>query len=88
MRDLNLLKYALWKSFWEIDVMHKDEIVEETRRLRDEYSKKFNYDLDSIYEDLKQKEAESGRTYVSFADKKSPTMKAPANKTRDSKKAA
>ena len=60
--------------------MHEDEIVKETRRLRDEYAKKFNYDVDLIYEDLKRKEAESGRTYVSFADKKVPARTAKGTK--------
>ncbi len=63
--------------------MHKDEIVEETRRLRDEYAKQFNYNLDLIYEDLKRKSALSGRKYVSIADKKTPSTK-----VRETKKAA
>ncbi len=53
--------------------MHEDEIVKETRRLRDEYAKQFNYDLDLIFEDLQKKQRESGRTYVSFSDKKDET---------------
>ena len=60
--------------------MHEDEIVKETRRLRDEYSKKFNYDLDLIFEDLQKKQKESGRKYVSFSDKK--------NKNKDTNKSA
>lgn len=51
--------------------MIKDEIVEETRRLRDEYAKQFNYDLGQMFEDLKKKQKESGRKYVSFVEKKS-----------------
>lgn len=31
----------------------KDPIIEEIRRIRDEHSKKFNYDLDAICEDYK-----------------------------------
>lgn len=50
--------------------MREDEIVKETRRLRDEYAKKFNYDLDLIFEDLQKKQKESGRKYVSFSDQK------------------
>lgn len=34
--------------------MWNDPIVEETRRLRDEYSAKFNYNIHAIVEDLKQ----------------------------------
>lgn len=63
--------------------MIKDEIVEETRRLRDEYAKQFNYDLRKMFEDLKKKRKESGRKYVSFADKKDSPQK-----LKDSKKAA
>ncbi|MBA3693956.1 MAG: hypothetical protein H0X15_07120 [Acidobacteria bacterium] len=50
--------------------MREDEIVKETRRLRDEYAKQFNYNLDLIFEDLQKKQKESGRKYVSFSDKK------------------
>ena len=50
--------------------MIKDEIVEETRRLRDQYAKQFDYDLRKIYEDLKKKRKISGSKYVSFADNK------------------
>ena len=46
--------------------MIEDPIVEEVRRIRDEYARKFNYDLDAICEDLKKKQAESGRKLVSF----------------------
>ncbi|MCY7345998.1 MAG: hypothetical protein LH614_07215 [Pyrinomonadaceae bacterium] len=50
--------------------MIKDEIIEETRRLRDEYAKQFDYDLRKIFEDLQKKQKESGRTYVSLSGKK------------------
>ncbi len=40
--------------------MREDEIVKETRRLRDEYAKQFNYNLDLIFEDLLKKQKESG----------------------------
>ncbi len=61
--------------------MIKDEIVEETRRLRDEWARQFDYDLRKMFEDLKKKRAESGRTYVSYAIKKSkPTRKSKSKK--------
>ncbi|MBE9202255.1 hypothetical protein IQ218_00660 [Synechocystis salina LEGE 06099] len=44
--------------------MFRDEIVEEIHKLRQEYARLFNYDLDAIYEDIKRREAISGRTYV------------------------
>lgn len=68
--------------------MIKDEIVEETRRLRDEWARQFNYDLRKMFEDLKKKRKESGRTYVSFSESETFSKKAPAKKIRDSKKAA
>lgn len=46
----------------------KDEIIEEIHKYREEYAKKFNYDLDLIFEDLRKKQRESGRKYVSFSD--------------------
>ena len=37
-------------------MMWKDPIIEETRRMKDEYAAKFNYDLQAIYQDLKELE--------------------------------
>jgi len=42
----------------------RDLIVEETRRIRQEHAKKFNFDLDAIFENLKQKERNSRRNVV------------------------
>jgi hypothetical protein len=49
--------------------MWKDEIVEEIHQIREEYAKSFNYDLDSIFADLRKKQAESGREVVSLSRK-------------------
>jgi hypothetical protein len=49
--------------------MWKDEIVEEIHRIREEYAKSFNYDLDAIFADLRRKEAESGREVVNLSRK-------------------
>jgi len=46
--------------------MSHDPIVDEVRRIRDEYAKRFNYDLRAIYLDLKEKEQQSPRKKVSF----------------------
>ena len=46
--------------------MKKDSIVEEVRRVRDRLSARFNYDLDAIFRDLKEKERTSGRKYVRY----------------------
>jgi len=49
--------------------MWTDEIVEEIHRIREEYAKSFNYDLDAIFADLRQKEAASGRKIVNLSHK-------------------
>ena len=43
-----------------------DPIVEEVRRVREEYAARFNYDLDAIFRDIKEQEKKSGRKFVSF----------------------
>lgn len=50
--------------------MWKDEIVEEVRKAREEYAAKFGHDIDAIYKDIKRREAESGREFVSFPPRK------------------
>ena len=49
--------------------MWTDKIVEEIHRIREEYAKSFNYDLDAIFADLRKKEAESGREVVTLSRK-------------------
>ena len=49
--------------------MWKDEIVEEIQRERDAYAAKFDYDLEAIYKDLKDKEQASGRKVISLPPK-------------------
>ena len=44
-----------------------DPIVEEVRRIRHEYAARLHFDLDAIYQDLKSREAASGRTYVDLS---------------------
>lgn len=36
--------------------MINDPIVNEVRRVRDELARKFNYDVDAIFEDLREKQ--------------------------------
>ncbi len=50
--------------------MIDDPIVSEVRRARDEYARRFNYDLDAICKDLQQRQAQSGRKVVSFPPKR------------------
>lgn len=50
----------------------EDPIVEEVRRLRDEYAAQFNYDLAAICADLKRIERESREPRVSFGPRRTP----------------
>ncbi len=43
-----------------------DPIVDEVRRVRDAHAALFQYDLDAIFQDVKNQEQQSGRTFVSF----------------------
>lgn len=51
--------------------MWEDEIVEQTRKLREEYAAKFGFDLDAIYQDLKEKEKQGRQKVVSLKPKAS-----------------
>ena len=53
--------------------MWKDEIVEEVRRVRDQYAATFEYDLDAIYEDIKKQEEQSQHKVVSLPPKRVET---------------
>ena len=46
--------------------MRDDPIVDEIRKIRQEHTDKFNGDLHAICEDLRRRERESGRKYVSY----------------------
>ena len=50
--------------------MWKDPVVEEVRKIRDEYARSFDYDLGRICEDLRKQQAESGRDIVTLPPKK------------------
>lgn len=56
--------------------MYSDPIVEQTRKLRDEYAAQFNYDLDAICKDLMERQRTSGRKLVRRSPKR-PTPPAP-----------
>ena len=45
--------------------MWKDEIIEEIHKIREEHAKAFNYDLQAICDDLRRKQASSGRQIIS-----------------------
>jgi hypothetical protein len=59
--------------------MIDDPIVTEVRKVRDRHAAKFNYDLDAIYRDLKQKEESSGRSYVGYPPRLCGSQPSPAN---------
>jgi hypothetical protein len=63
-----------------------DPIVDEVRRVRDAHAAMFNYDLDAIFQDIKEQEKKSGLKFVSYPprrtepnDAQQPTV--PPNKT-------
>lgn len=43
-----------------------DPIVDEVRRVRDAHVAMFNYDLDAIFQDIKELEKKSGLKFVSY----------------------
>lgn len=51
-----------------------DEIVEETRKAREEYAAKFEYDIAAIVADIKEKESRNERPVVSHPPKPPLTM--------------
>jgi len=57
--------------------MQLDPIVEEVRKIRDEYAKRFNYDLDAICRDLQEKQRQSKRRVVSLPPKRPRKMRKP-----------
>lgn len=44
--------------------MYKDEILEEIHKHREEYAKSLNYDLNAIFNDLRNKQIARGRKVV------------------------
>lgn len=49
--------------------MWRDEIVEETRKAREEYAARFNYNLEAIYRDLVKQQEQSPEKFVSLPSK-------------------
>lgn len=54
--------------------MPDDPIVNEVRKVRDEYANAFGYDLDSICRDLQKKQRQPGKQVVSFPPKRPATI--------------
>ncbi|WP_295396219.1 hypothetical protein [uncultured Thiodictyon sp.] len=54
--------------------MWRDPIVDEIHKVREEYARKFDFDVGAICKDIQVKQASSGRKLVSFPPRK-PTPK-------------
>ncbi|NES96961.1 MAG: hypothetical protein F6K32_17335 [Desertifilum sp. SIO1I2] len=50
--------------------MWQDEILEEIHCTREKHAKSFNYDLDAMFEDWRNKQAKGGRQVVSLPPKR------------------
>jgi hypothetical protein len=50
--------------------MNPDPIVEEVRKVREEYAARFNHDLRAICAALREEEKKSGRTFVTLPPRK------------------
>ena len=53
-----------------------DPIVDEVRRVRDAHAALFDYDLDAIFQDIKEQEKKSGLTFVSYPPRRTEPNKA------------
>ena len=47
--------------------MWKDPIVEEVRKLRDQYANQHGYDINRIFQDIQKRQAQVGKKQVSFS---------------------
>jgi hypothetical protein len=54
--------------------MWRDPIVEEVRRLRQQYAAQFNHDLKAICRDLRERQKRSGRKIVSLPPRRVPRV--------------
>jgi hypothetical protein len=52
-----------------------DEIITELHQIRERYARQFNFDLNAMYADLREKQNKSGRVVVSFPPKRIPPEK-------------
>jgi hypothetical protein len=55
--------------------MKDDPIVEEVRQYREQHAAKFNYDLQAIYQDLKEQEQKSDQIFLSYSPKRLEVVK-------------
>jgi hypothetical protein len=47
-----------------------DPIIDEIRKVREAHASQFNYDLDAIFRDIKEREKQSRRKFVAFPPRK------------------
>ncbi len=56
--------------------MIHDPIVDEVRQAREEFAKRFNYDLDAMCADLERRQREGGRKCVALPPKPQSKLRA------------
>ena len=54
-----------------------DPIVDEVRRIRDAHAAMFHYDLDAIFQDIKEQEKKSGLKFVSYPPRRTEPNEPP-----------
>jgi len=65
--------------------MQENEITNELYQIREAYAKQHNYNLKSMWVDLRKKQAQSGRVVVSFPPKRiDPSTVQPITKSKPS----
>jgi hypothetical protein len=62
------------KNYWS-RAMKDDPIVEEVRQYREQHVAHFNYDLQAIYQDLKEQKHGSERAFASYSPKRLEAVK-------------
>jgi hypothetical protein len=62
--------------------MHRDPIVEEVRKYREENAARFGFDVRKIAEDLLRRQATSGHPVVDFSEEGRPTRRRKAPQSR------
>ena len=56
----------------------RDPIIEEMRKLREEYAAQFNHDSNAIFDDIIKRQSRGGKKLVTFpARKPNPSVKRP-----------
>lgn len=56
--------------------MFRDPIVEETRKLRQEYAAAMNHDLDAIFDDIQKRQTQTKARLVTLPPKRSKAASA------------